>query len=187
MLPYQLITSSVHLKKLLPQWSTTPVLAMDTEIAHAHQVPSRRQTVSLIQLWDGAADEIWLIDALALDLTPFIEQVMMNPAVSKIFHDAPQDLKVLRCPRRARSVICTFQMAKARQQPFCNLKALSADLLNVTLDKKYQLSNWALRPLTDDQLHYAALDAWVTYLVWDKLKAIPIPVVATDDPQAITS
>ncbi|WP_287130325.1 hypothetical protein [Candidatus Cyanaurora vandensis] len=175
MLPYQLITTNAQLKAHLPQWRATPVLAMDTEIAHAHQVPSRKQCVSLVQLWDGSHEQIWLIDNFTVDLEPFIQQVMMEPLVTKLFHDAPHDLRMLRCPRRARSVVCTFAMAKSRLQPRCSLKELSLNLLGLPLDKQYQMSNWASRPLSPEQLYYAALDSWVTYHVWTKLSAIPVP------------
>ncbi|WP_218080855.1 3'-5' exonuclease family protein [Anthocerotibacter panamensis] len=175
MLPYHLITSAEQLQDLLPRWRAAQILALDIEVAHAHQMRNRKQTVSLMQIWDGQSDHIWLLDALAVDTKPFIEEIMASKSVTKIFHDALHDLHTMKCVRRAQSVVCTLAMAKERLQPRCSLKALSANLLDLEIDKQYQMSNWATRPLSPEQLHYAALDAWVTYHVWCKLSQIPIP------------
>ncbi len=183
MLPYRLIATQQQLGDLIPVWHQTAVLAMDTEVAHAHQMASRKQTLSLVQLWDGHSDHIWLIDALAVKLEPFVSQIMTSATVTKIFHDAPVDLRFLKCPRRARSVICTLVMAQERQQPKCSLKALAADLLGYEMDKRYQRSNWALRPLSPEQLHYAAMDAWVTYQVWQQLSLIAVSEKSGSDSQ----
>jgi len=178
MLPYSLLTSDAELATVLPLWRVAQVLAMDTEVAHAHQVPQRKQCVSLVQVWDGTSPVIWLIDAFSVNLKPFREQVMASPRVTKLFHDAPHDLRILKCTQ-PRGVVCTLEMAQARAQPRCSLKALSSNLLNVEMDKRYQASNWALRPLSPEQLHYAALDAWVTYNVWRALSLIPEAEIPT--------
>lgn len=44
--------------------------------------------------------------------------------------------------------------------PGDSLGALCRGVLGRSLDKSHQCSNWARRPLSEDQLRYAALDAW---------------------------
>eukprot|EP00967_Tisochrysis_lutea_P092162 scaffold132762_cov30-Tisochrysis_lutea.AAC.4 len=59
------------------------------------------------------------------------------------------------------------------------LKALTATLLGATLDKSQQLSDWAARPFTEDQLLYAATDAWVLLLLAQALDKLQPPVLST--------
>lgn len=46
-----------------------------------------------------------------------------------------------------------------------SLKAVCERELNISLDKSQQTSDWAQRPLTLEQLEYAALDAEVLLLL----------------------
>ncbi len=46
---------------------------------------------------------------------------------------------------------------------------LVEQLLQITLDKSSQHSDWALRPLSDKQLHYAADDVLYLYQLYEKL------------------
>ena len=43
-------------------------------------------------------------------------------------------------------------------------------ILDVSLCKKMQISNWEKRPLTKRQLHYAIADSYTEVLIYDKLK-----------------
>jgi 3'-5' exonuclease len=50
------------------------------------------------------------------------------------------------------------------------LSAVSSALLGKPVDKMYQLSDWQKRPLTEDQIVYAATDAAVLIAVHDAVK-----------------
>ena len=50
-----------------------------------------------------------------------------------------------------------------------SLKALVKNYLNFNLVKTQQLSNWGTRPLTTNQIHYAACDALVLLRLFDSL------------------
>lgn len=54
------------------------------------------------------------------------------------------------------------------------LKALAKDLLGIELEKPkaVSMSNWQKFPLTIEQIHYAALDAWVGLKIYQSLKAM---------------
>jgi DNA polymerase I-like protein with 3'-5' exonuclease and polymerase domains len=52
-----------------------------------------------------------------------------------------------------------------------SLAALAAMVLNETLDKSEQVSNWAAPTLSTSQLAYALNDAIVTHRVWEALRA----------------
>ena len=50
-----------------------------------------------------------------------------------------------------------------------SLSILSENILGFPLDKRMQKSDWERRPLLYDQILYAALDAYVLLLLYEKL------------------
>jgi hypothetical protein len=55
------------------------------------------------------------------------------------------------------------------------LKALTAMLLGASMDKTQQVSDWAARPLSEEQLTYAATDAWVLLPLARAIDRLPPP------------
>lgn len=118
----------------------------------------------LVQIAD--ADEIGLIDVLAIaDLAP-LAALLDDAAVLKIFHSAEQDLEVL-YQRFAMMPAPLFDTQIAA--PLVGLddqmgyaRVIKA-LLDVDLAKTHTRTDWSKRPLPDGALDYAADD--VRYLV----------------------
>lgn len=50
------------------------------------------------------------------------------------------------------------------------LKDICFELIGKPLCKEYTLTDWDRRPLLKNQLHYAALDAFIVLRLWDILK-----------------
>lgn len=146
-------------------------LWLDTEIADWRTGEGR---LSLIQaLPDGVpshSNEAVFLDVLDQPklVNHFIERVMRNPAIEKVFHNAAFDLRYLG-DDSAVNVFCTLQAARALPRSrvvlpmSLSLKSLTEHFgLAISVSKAEQLSDWSRRPLSDDQLRYAALD--VIYL-----------------------
>jgi hypothetical protein len=51
------------------------------------------------------------------------------------------------------------------------LSEITAATLQQSLSKETRTSEWGADMLTEEQIHYAALDAWVALQIWDVLKA----------------
>ena len=119
----------------------------------------------LIQV--GTIDDAAIIDPLAenLDLSPFLE-LMQDDTITKVFHSGRQDIEILyklsgALPHpifdtQIAAMVCGFGDS-------VSYETLVNKLCNVQLDKSSRLSNWSLRPLDQNQLHYALCD--VTHLV----------------------
>jgi ribonuclease D len=130
-------------------------IALDTEGASFHRYVDR---VYLIQLSmrHGSA----IIDPLAMGTPPGLGEVLEDPDVEVILHDADYDLRLLHQDYgwSVRRVFDTRVAAQLLGIRSFGLGALLQRFFGVTLDKKHQRADWSMRPLTPAMLEYAALD-----------------------------
>jgi ribonuclease D len=128
----------------------------------------------LCLLQTATPDEAVLVDPLAggLDLAPFFA-LLDNPAVTKVFHAARQDIEIfVKLTGRVPVSIFDTQVAAS----VCGFgDSVSYDNLvrsvtGVALDKSSRFTDWSARPLSEKQQTYALAD--VTYLrdVYVKLR-----------------
>jgi ribonuclease D len=132
-----------------------PALAVDTE---SNSLYVYREQVCLIQISIPGAD--YLVDPLALDDLSALGPLLADPGVLKVLHGAEYDLVVLH--RDFGFVLAnlfdTMWASRILGWPAHGLAALLKAHYDVTLNKRYQLANWGLRPLPPAQLDYARLD-----------------------------
>ena len=119
----------------------------------------------LIQV--GYEDGSYILDPISqdLDLTEFF-QLMQNEKIMKVFHSGRQDIEIIYNLSGAvpTPVFDTQIAAQACGLGECvSYENLVRVYCGVELDKSCRLTNWQLRPLSEEQLKYAAGD--VTYLV----------------------
>ncbi|MFM6506474.1 MAG: cell division protein FtsK, partial [Dolichospermum sp.] len=112
----------------------------------------------------------------------FINQIMVNPQIEKVFHNAGFDLKYLG-KELAKNVTCTFKIARkitkeVLQTTNLKLKTLAAELCQFSnVDAEEGTSDWGKRPLTQKQLNYAAMDTVYLAAVHYRLLEISNPDV----------
>jgi ribonuclease D len=131
------------------------IVALDTEYDSFRYF---RDRLCLIQIQTG--EQTWIIDPLAgLDLA-FLGSVFGDPTVLKLMHAGDNDIRILK--RDYGFAFCNiFDTHRAASLLGCRQLALDKLLdlyLGIRLEKKMQRSRWDLRPLTEEQLDYAALD-----------------------------
>lgn len=92
-----------------------------------------------------------------------LQELFRSSAVTKLFHHAMFDMRFIRkrwaC--KMTSVECTKVAAKLlwpNEPERQSLKALTAELLGIRLDKEQQLSDWTAAHLSRQQIEYAAND-----------------------------
>ena len=156
-----MITSQQQLQALIVRARATDTVAIDTEFVWERTYYPR---LGLIQL--ALSDEdCFLIDPCALtDLSP-LGELLADPAVVKIFHDAPQDLIIL---HQATGAVPQNIFDSRLAGGFAGLSAalslgnLIKELLDIDLAKTGTHTNWLRRPLNPKQIDYAIDD--VRYL-----------------------
>ena len=148
--------------------SIRDIVAVDTEFV-------KRRTFfhqpALMQL--ATADTIALVDLVAPINIERLEQILLDPKVTKVAHGSSEDLLMLRqcfgvVPKGWVDV--QIAMGLVFTEPTLSYAGLVERLLGIELEKEEQTSNWLKRPLREDQLSYAARD--VAYLIecWQRLQ-----------------
>ena len=153
--PPILVADEESLRRLAGALAPCPLVAVDTESNSLH---AYRELVCLIQFSTPDAD--YIVDPIRLpDLSP-LAPVFANPDQQKIFHAAEYDLLCLRRDYQFEfaNIFDTMSAARTLGWPQVGLAAILDSHFGVTLNKKYQRSDWKRRPLTPDQLDYARLD-----------------------------
>ena len=185
-MPY--LTSAREISSLVMEYTNSPTLWIDTEVA---DYKSKNPRLSLIQVLDDAkdmsGDRVYLLDVLDQPdiVGDFISQIMLNPAIEKVFHNASYDLKFLG-NKKAQNITCTLEMAKKIPYyilPLSNyqLKTLAVELCKFNnIEKQEQSSNWGKRPLSEEQIEYACLDC--IYLAQVHQRLIELKKEASPDP-----
>lgn len=154
-----LVTSSAQLKECAGKLSEATQFSLDTEFDFAG--PAKK--LCLIQVWSGSGD-VYLIDTLALTALEPLAGAISQPGVEWIVHAGDQDVALLRealhlaaCPR-----VFDTQVAWGLQGPEypVSLAYLLYRILGIRSAKNEQAGSWGTRPLTPEQLDYAASDVF---------------------------
>jgi ribonuclease D len=153
--PVELVESPAAFSALLGALAAEPLLAIDTEAASFHRYHDR---VYLLQV--SSRGRTAVVDPLAVrELAPF-GQLLADPAVEIVFHDADYDLRLLEQEYgfRATRLFDTRVAAQLLNEPGIGLAALLEKYFGVRLDKRFQRADWSARPLSPEMIAYAAAD-----------------------------
>jgi ribonuclease D len=153
--PVPLVRSQPELETLFTRLRGAPLLAVDTEAASFHRYTDR---VYLLQV--SSRDETAVVDPLAVEGLAPLAEVLADPAVEIVFHDADYDLRLLdrEYGYRATNLFDTRISAQLLNEPGVGLAALLEKYVGVRLDKRFQRADWSARPLSAEMLEYAASD-----------------------------
>jgi ribonuclease D len=161
----------------LAQYRQAPRLWLDTEVADCF---TPRPRLSLIQVATvPEAENAVVLDVLDQPelVEEFIESIMADRAIEKVFHNASFDLRFLG-KERAQNVTCTLKLARSLPKELLpvenhKLKTLTEYIVPAAdVDKSEQASDWGRRPLRASQLHYAKMDVVYLGLVHQGLLAV---------------
>ena len=151
--------------------------------------PGDNSPVALLQI--ATREEVFLIDLLATaprgagqelnDATDeLLRAVLWSEHLYKLGFSFGYDIKRMKASyshlkvwgEKSKNLIDVKQLAFAaspNKMPLrCGLAVLTRQVIGCLLDKKQQCSDWGKRPLTEDQIAYAAADGYSLCLIFDK-------------------
>lgn len=164
-MPY--LTENNEILNAIELYSRSKILWLDTEVADYQTAHPR---LSLIQILANSTDftghSVDVLDVLDKPeiIDEFIQKIMLNSDIEKVFHNAKYDLNFLG-KSKAKNITCTLEMVKKIPYylvplPNRKLKTLAEQLCHFSsVDKTEQEGDWGQRPLTEKQLNYATMDA----------------------------
>ncbi|MFN0109579.1 MAG: HRDC domain-containing protein [Blastocatellia bacterium] len=166
-LPYEYLVEPADVRAAMTAFANQPVIGLDTETFM--DFSARQNRLSLLQL-ASPTGEVVVIDALTAGIEE-TRALIENPSAMMAAHSAKFDDGVLRqAGFDVAGLVDTLRLSRRtlRLKSF-SLSSVSDHLFGLRLDKTYQLSNWKRRPLSREQLDYAALDAQIALQVYQEL------------------
>ncbi len=152
----QFIDRSEELARLAHDLASAPQLALDTEFMRERTYYPK---LCLVQL--ATADTIACIDPLALEDLGALSALLARPANLVVAHAARQDVEALltrTVEPPARLFDTQIAAALLGMQPQIGYGDLVRRALGATLAKAHARTDWTARPLSREQLEYAAED-----------------------------
>ncbi|RHY17859.1 hypothetical protein DYB36_001747 [Aphanomyces astaci] len=121
--------------------------------------------IALVQLASHDTALLYRVRWIDPNLTfPGLQHVLANKDTIKVGHGCAFDFKSLRECRVASHVVNTVDTLPVATKIGClkpNLRALGMIWQHLQISKAMQTSNWEAPLLTNDQVEYAATDAWL--------------------------
>ena len=161
------------LAELCKGWLALPAIGLDTEFVRTDTFYAR---AGLFQIADG--EGCYLIDPLAVGAAAPMAELLASESVTKVIHACGEDVELLRqffgvVPRR----VFDLQLAVAfAGGPYSlSYAALVERYAGQEVEKDHTRSDWLQRPLSEDQLRYAAQDVEHLLPVYDALIELLAP------------
>jgi ribonuclease D len=154
------IDRSEELSALASELESQQSIGLDTEFLRERTFFPK---LCLLQL--SAPGRVWCVDALRVGSLEPLMSVLTGAATPKLIHAARQDLEaIFLCTKKILSPVFDTQIAAAcvGLKPQIGYAELVKTLLEVVVPKGQTRTDWSKRPLTREQLEYAADD--VLYL-----------------------
>lgn len=154
------VSSAEELNKQLATFTNESIVGFDTE-----SKPSFKKGISngiaLLQL--ATSNKSLLIRIKETGITNSLVKLLEDPNTIKVGAAIRDDLKGLFKIRKftPKAFIDLQNVAQKFDIESVSVRKLAAIVLQGRVSKRQQLSNWEANPFTDQQIEYAATDAWV--------------------------
>ena len=166
---FEYIDTPEALSDFCARVATADALAIDTEFVRTRTLVPQ---LGLIQVYDGK--HLGLIDPVVLDDLSTFKEILVNPSIIKVLHSCSEDLdalwfnlKVIPAPLFD-SQFAANLLDMGQTLGYANLVE---QMLDVHVDKGESRTDWIARPLSVEQLKYAAADVFYLLPVYRQLAA----------------
>lgn len=170
-----LVHSRSHLDRALENIHAERVVGWDTETRPAFR-PGESYLPSLVQV--ATARTVYIFQLPKLDVAGEVAGIFGAEALLKVGISVADDLKKLQMmypqhfPAEPAAVLDAGKLAKRHGMAQTGLRNLAAIFLGIRIPKGAKTTNWAAPRLTEQQITYAATDAWACrelYLKFEEL------------------
>jgi len=161
--PWSWVNDRAELESLCERLLREPMVGLDVETTL--EEPRLLCTIQL-----AVPGRTWIVDALAFDDLDPVKAVMESDRVEKIIHNAAfEEQMFAKHHIRIVKIYDTLLVSRKKHRKNVSgghkLGEVCERELGLYLDKSLQTSDWTVRPLSPEQLDYAAVDAEVLILL----------------------
>lgn len=170
---YKILNSQNQLFEFVERALNVSAIALDTEFFWER---SYHPILGLIQVALAGDECSYLIDVQEIkDLSP-LGLLLVAPRITKVLHDCPQDLFILRRATTCRAPRSIFDTRIAAGfAGFSSKASLASNLehfLDISLSKTETRTDWLKRPLSSKQLEYASDDVAHLLALKSRIEAV---------------
>ena len=168
----QIVDTEQALIEACEYLSQHSVIGFDTETRPSFKAGVTNR-VALIQL--STSKRCYLIRLCRMKFGRELQRLLENPNIKKVGADVAGDIRSLTQLRhiRAAGFIDLQTIAPQWGIEEKSLRKLSAIVLGKRVSKAQRLSNWEAAQFTEQQISYAATDAWVCLEILSALESTP--------------
>ena len=146
-------------------------IGFDTETKPCFVPKVPRNKMAILQL--SGPDRAYIFRLQQVGVPPKLAALLGNPNILKIGAAVHDDIRGLQEYRKfiPKGLVDLQRLAPAYGIEEKSVRKMSAIILKKRVSKSQQLSNWESSHLSEAQLRYAAIDAWICREMYYKLMA----------------
>ena len=156
----RLVETPQELERSAAEWREEQVVGFDTETRPAFR-PGESYLPALAQL--ATARKVYLLPLQRLDCSGALRGLLGTEQTTKVGVGMPDDFRALRKSFEfaEKAIVDLGAIARSHKLKQSGVRYLAALLLGIRIPKGAKTSNWAAAKLTQQQITYAATDAWI--------------------------
>ena len=161
--PLVFVSDKKSLVQCCAQISLESAIGLDVETSWGNK------ELCLVQI--AAKHKTYIIDPLKARYIELLKPIFGNKDIVKVIHHASFERNILgKYNVQINNVVDTVLVSRAKHgkvEGGHNLAAVCEREFGIYLDKDEQRTNWKSRPLSEAQIHYAALDAEILLVLFE--------------------
>ena len=156
----RLVESAQELERAMASWREERVVGFDTETRPAFK-PGESYLPALAQI--ATANTVYLLPLQRLDCAGALRALLEAPHTLKAGVGMPDDFRALRKSFEfaEKAIVDLGAIARSHKLKQSGVRYLAALFMQTRIPKGAKTSNWAASRLTQQQVAYAATDAWI--------------------------
>lgn len=164
-----LITNDIELRAVAGELALVKEFGFDTETRPAFK-KGEVYNVAMLQL--ATETDAYVIRFGKISEYEILKTIFENLEIVKVGVAIRDDLKQLqkRFQFAPQNFIELQNLAKIKGLKNMGLKGMTEEVLQATISKGPKTTNWELPVLTERQIKYAATDAWIGLMLYQKIK-----------------
>ncbi|MBN1500982.1 MAG: 3'-5' exonuclease domain-containing protein 2 [Spirochaetes bacterium] len=164
----EIINDAENARKAVDYLKNFSAVGFDTESRPSFR-KGEHHPVSLIQI--STEDRAFLFRCNQLENCSILNEIIGSDEIIKIGLGLLRDISELLSDFgfQCRNFIDLEKIAQNKKFQQRGVRALAAYFLNIRISKGAQKTNWERAELTEQQINYAATDAWVCLMIYKKM------------------